>query len=38
VDADLKKGDVASCATWKRILAAIERVVADTAVPAEKVQ
>jgi hypothetical protein len=37
-DADLKKDDVASCATWKRILAAIERVVADTPAPAEKVQ
>jgi hypothetical protein len=30
-DADLKKGDVASCATWKRILAAIERVLAEKA-------
>jgi hypothetical protein len=37
-DADLAKGDVVSCATWKRILAAIERVQADTPAPGEKVQ
>jgi hypothetical protein len=38
VGADLAKGDIASCATWKRILAAIERVQADTPAPSEKVQ
>jgi hypothetical protein len=37
-DGNLKKSDVASCATWKRILAAIERVLADTAAPGEMVQ
>jgi hypothetical protein len=37
-DADLQKGDVASSATWKRIVAAIERVEADTPAAGEKVQ
>jgi hypothetical protein len=37
-DADLANGDVASCAAWKRILAAIETLQAVEPEPGETVQ
>ena len=37
-DADLANGDVASCAAWKLIMAAIERVLANSPAPGEQVQ